>query len=52
MKMHAPRWLQEMREEVNAHYRAEPRGIERREMPEEEKKAIAKRLAALGYTTE
>ncbi|MBC8456947.1 MAG: hypothetical protein H8D67_02995 [Deltaproteobacteria bacterium] len=52
MKMHAPRWLQEMREECNAHYRAEPRGIERREMPEDEKKAIAERLKRLGYTTD
>ena len=52
MKMHAPRWLQDLREEVNDMYRAEPLGIERREMPEEEKKAVAARLKALGYTTE
>jgi len=52
MKNHAPRWLQDLREEVNDMYRAEPKGIERREMPEEEKKAVAARLKALGYTTD
>jgi arylsulfatase A-like enzyme len=52
LKFHAPRWLQELREECNAHYRAEPRGIERREMPAEEKEALKLRLKALGYITE
>jgi len=52
MKMHAPRWLREMREECNAHYRAEPRGIERREMPKDEQEALKARLKALGYITE
>jgi len=52
MKAHAPRWLQELREECNDHYRSEPRGIERREMPKEEQEALKARLKALGYITE
>jgi arylsulfatase A-like enzyme len=52
MKMHAPRWLQEMREQCNDAYRAMPKGVKYREMPEEEKKAIAERLRRLGYITE
>ena len=52
MKMHAPRWLQEMREQVNDYYRALDKGIKRREMPEDEKKAVAERLRRLGYTQE
>ena len=52
MKMHAPRWLQELREHVNDNYRATDVGIKRREMPEDEKTAIAERLRRLGYTTD
>ncbi len=52
LKNHAPRWLKELREECNEHYRSEPRGIQRREMPSEEKDAIKARLKALGYITE
>jgi arylsulfatase A-like enzyme len=50
MKMHAPRWLQMMREVCNDNYRELDLGLKRREMPEEEKKAIAERLRRLGYT--
>jgi arylsulfatase A-like enzyme len=50
MKMHAPRWLQEMREQVNDAYRELDYGVKRREMPEGEKAAIAERLRRLGYT--
>ena len=46
---HAPKWLQQLREEVNDMYKAEPKGIKRREMPEEEKKAVEARLRQLGY---
>lgn len=49
MKHHAPKWLRELREQVNDLYRAQDRGASRREMPEEEKKAIEARLRALGY---
>jgi arylsulfatase A-like enzyme len=52
LKYHAPRWLKELREECNDHYRSEPRGIQRREMPSAEKEAIKARLKALGYLTE
>ncbi len=52
MKMHAPRWLQEMREQVNDAYRELDYGVKRREMADDEKKAIAERLRRLGYTTE
>jgi len=52
LKMHAPRWLQEMREQVNDAYRELDYGVKRREMPEAEKKAVAERLRRLGYTTE
>ncbi len=51
MKMHARRWLQELREECNDNYRALDKGIKRRAMPKEEKKAVAERLRRLGYTT-
>jgi hypothetical protein len=50
MKMHAARWLQEMREIVNDNYRELDYGVKRREMPEGEKAAIAERLRRLGYT--
>ncbi|MEW6273656.1 MAG: sulfatase-like hydrolase/transferase [Bacillota bacterium] len=52
LKFHAPKWLQQLREQCNDYYRAEPKGIVRREMPEEEKKAIEARLRALGYIVE
>jgi hypothetical protein len=52
LKNYAPRWLQEMREQVNDYYRELDKGVERRKMPDEEKKAIAERLKRLGYTTE
>jgi arylsulfatase A-like enzyme len=52
LKNYAPRWLQKLREEVNDMYRAEAKGIQRRQMPEEEKKAVAARLKALGYITD
>lgn len=51
LKNHAPRWLRGLREGCNDHYRAEPRGIQRREMPSEEKAAIKARLKELGYIT-
>jgi len=51
MKMHARRWLQELREECNDNYRALDKGLKRRAMPKEEKKAVAERLRRLGYTT-
>ena len=52
LKFHAPKFLQQLREQLNDNYRAEPKGIIRREMPEEEKKAIETRLRALGYIVE
>ena len=52
LKMHASRWLQEFREQVNDAYRALPKGVKYREMPEEEKKAVQERLRRLGYITE
>jgi len=52
LKFHAPKWLKTLREECNDNYRAEPLGIERRGMPEEEKKAIEDRLRQLGYITD
>jgi hypothetical protein len=50
MKMHAPRWLQQLREICNDNYRELDYGVKRREMDEAEKKAIAERLKRLGYT--
>lgn len=52
LKFHAPKWLKTLREQCNDLYRAEPKGIRRREMPEEEKKAVKERLRRLGYVTE
>ncbi len=52
LKYHAPKWLKTIREQCNDLYRAEPRGIQRREMPAEEKKAVQERLRRLGYVTE
>ncbi len=52
LKMHAPRWLQEIREQVNDAYRELDYGVKRREMAEDEKKSIAERLRRLGYTQE
>jgi arylsulfatase A-like enzyme len=52
LKNHAPRWLQELREQVNDAYRALDFGVKRREMPDEDKKAVAQRLRKLGYTQE
>lgn len=49
LRFHAPKWLKELREEVNELFRAEPKGIERPKMDIEEQKAIGKRLEALGY---
>ena len=50
IKMHAFRWLQETREQVNDAYRASDKGVKRREISEDEKGAIAERLRRLGYT--
>ncbi len=52
LKFHAPKWLKTLREQCNDLYRAEPKGIQRREMPSEEKRAIEERLKRLGYVTE
>ena len=52
LKYHAPKWLKSLREQLNDYFRAEPKGIVRAEMPEEEKKAIEERLRRLGYVTE
>lgn len=49
LKFHAPKWLRQLREQLNDYLRAEPKGIVRAEMPEEEKKAIEERLRRLGY---
>ena len=49
---HAPKWLSLLREELNDNLRAEPKGIIRSEMPEDEKKAIEERLRRLGYVNE
>ena len=49
---HAPKWLKQLREEINDNLRAEPKGVIRAEMPEDEKKAIEERLKRLGYVTE
>jgi len=51
LRYHAPRWLRQLREQLNDNMRAEPKGIVRTEMPEEEKKAIQERLRRLGYVT-
>lgn len=34
LKYHAPKWLKQLREQVNDLYKAEPKGIHRRQMPE------------------
>ncbi|MCK4791169.1 MAG: sulfatase-like hydrolase/transferase, partial [Desulfobacteraceae bacterium] len=52
LRIHAPRWFKELREELHVNMIAEPKGIIRAEMPEEEKKAIEERLKRLGYVTE
>jgi arylsulfatase A-like enzyme len=52
LKMFAPKWLQQLREEVNDYYKALPKGVEMREMPEEERQAVDARLRALGYITD
>jgi len=49
---HAPMWLKELREQLNDNMRAEPKGIVRAEMDEEEKQAIQERLRRLGYVAE
>jgi hypothetical protein len=49
LKMFAPKWLQQLREEVNDNYKALPKGIEMRTMPDEEREAVDARLRALGY---
>lgn len=52
MKAHAPKWLEDLREELNDNLRVLPRsrGGIAPQMPEEEKKAIEERLRQLGYT--
>jgi arylsulfatase A-like enzyme len=52
LKSHAPKWLKTLREECNDYYRGVPKGIQRREMPEKERKAVQERLRRLGYVTE
>lgn len=52
LKMFAPKWLQQLREEVNDAYKELPKGIDMREMPEEERAAVDARLRALGYITD
>ncbi len=52
LKFHAPKWLKQLREELHQNLIAEPKGIIRSEMPEEEKKAIEERLKRLGYVTD
>lgn len=49
LKYHAPKWFKFLREQLNDYLVAEPKGIVRAEMPEEEKKAIEERLRRLGY---
>lgn len=46
---HAPKFLQQIREEANDFTREEPKGLDRPEVPEEEKKIIEARLRELGY---
>jgi len=46
---HAPKFLQQIREEANDYTRAEPKGLNRPEVPEHEKKEIEARLRELGY---
>ncbi len=52
LKFHAPKWLKQLREQLNDYLIAEPRGIIHAQMPEEEKKAVEERLRRLGYVTE
>ena len=52
LKFHASKWLKQLREQINDYLVAEPKGIVRAEMPEEEKKAVQERLRRLGYVTE
>ena len=52
LKFHAPKWLKQLREQLNDNLRAEPKGIVRAEMTGEEQQAIQERLRRLGYTTE
>jgi arylsulfatase A-like enzyme len=52
LRYHAPKWLRQLREEMNDYMRAEPKGIVRPEMREEEKEAIQRRLQRLGYVRE
>lgn len=52
LKYHAPKWLKELREQLNDNLREEPLGIVRAEMTEEEKKGIQERLRRLGYISE
>ena len=51
LKYHAPKWFKSLREQLNDCLWAEPKGIIRDEMPEEEKKAIEERLRRLGYVS-
>lgn len=52
LKFHAPKWLKQLREQLNDNFRAEPKGIVRAEMTGEEQQAIQERLRRLGYVTE
>ena len=52
LKYHAPKWFKSLREQLNDCLRAEPKGVLRAEMPEEEKKAIEERLRRLGYVND
>lgn len=52
LKCHAPKWFRSLREELNDNLRAEPKGIQRPGMSDEDKKAIQERLRRLGYITE
>ena len=49
LKFHAPKWLGSLREQLNDYLRAEPKGITRAEMSQNEQKAISERLRRLGY---
>ena len=51
LKYHAPKWFRSLREQLNDALRAEPKGIARSKMSDEDKKEIQERLRRLGYTT-
>ena len=51
MKAHAPKWLQDLREQCNDNLRELPKSRGSvQQMPEEEKKAVQERLRQLGYS--